>query len=116
MREYNLPAGLFPENITCFEFDETKAKLIVYLANPCEVSYKDSTVMRYATRVKAILLRGKIMGIEGIKTKVLVWVKVASMGVEGSKSDKLWITAGVKKSRPRDAYDTPHIARRIQDF
>lgn len=116
MREYNLPLGLFPENITCFEFDETKAKLIVYLPQPCEVSFKDSTVIRYATRVKAILLRGKLMGIEGMKTKVLVWVKVASMGVEGSKSDKVWITAGVKKSRPRDAYDTLYIARRVEEF
>lgn len=116
LREYNLPLGLFPENITCFEFDETKAKLIVYLPQPCEVSFKDSTVIRYATRVKAILLRGKLMGIEGMKTKVLVWVKVASMGVEGSKSDKVWITAGVKKSRPRDAYDTLYIARRVEEF
>ncbi|XP_021740012.1 uncharacterized protein At5g01610-like [Chenopodium quinoa] len=116
LREYNLPTGLFPENITCFEFDETKAKLIVYLPHPCEVSFKDSTVMRYATRVKAILLRGKMMGIEGIRTKVLVWVKVASMGVEGTKSDKVWITAGVKKSRPRDGYDSPHFARRVEEF
>lgn len=116
MRDYNLPTGLFPENITCYEFDETKAKLIVYLPHPSEVSFKDSSVIRYATRVKAILLRGKMMGIEGMKTKVLVWVKIASVGVEGSKSDKVWITAGVKKSKPRDAYDTPHIARRVEEF
>lgn len=80
------------------------------------MSFKDSSVIRYATRVKAILLRGKMMGIEGMKTKVLVWVKIASVGVEGSKSDKVWITAGVKKSKPRDAYDTPHIARRVEEF
>ncbi|XP_057530772.1 uncharacterized protein At5g01610 [Amaranthus tricolor] len=116
LREYNLPSGIFPENITCYEFDETKAKLIVYLPHPCEVTFKDSSVLRYATRVKTILLRGKMMSIEGMKTKVLVWVKVASLGVEGVKSDKLWFTAGVKKSRSRDVYDTPQIARRVQEF
>lgn len=116
LREYNLPGGLFPQNITCYEFDETKAKLIVYLPNPCEVSFKDSSVLRYAMRVKAILLRGKLMGIEGIKTKVLVWVKVTSVAVEGYKSDKVWFTAGVKKSRPKVAYDTPHDARRVEEF
>lgn len=116
LREYNLPAGLFPLNIKCYEFDETKAKLIVYLPHPCEVSFKDSSVIRYATRVKAILLRGKLMGIEGMKTKVLVWVKVTSVGVEGQKSDKVWFTAGVKKSKPKDAYVTPHDARRVEEF
>ncbi|KAL9225899.1 hypothetical protein vseg_001774 [Gypsophila vaccaria] len=115
LKEYNLPAGLFPENITCYEFDETKAKLIVYLPHSCEVSFKDSSVIRYATRVKAVLLRGKMMSIEGMKTKVLIWVKVTSVGVEGYRSDKVWFTAGVKKSRPKDAYDTPHLARRVED-
>ncbi|WCJ22171.1 hypothetical protein M5689_004270 [Euphorbia peplus] len=116
LREYNLPPGLFPQNITCYEFDETKAKLIVYLPSACEISFKDSSVVRYATRVKAILMRGKLTGIEGMKTKVLVWVKVTSVGVEGYKSDKVWFTAGVTKSRPRIAYDVPQAAIRVDDF
>ncbi|KAH9615811.1 hypothetical protein KSS87_006048 [Heliosperma pusillum] len=115
LKEYNLPAGIFPQNITCYEFDETKAKLIVYLPHSCEVSFKDSSVIRYATRVKAVLLRGKMMSIEGMKTKVLVWVKVTGVGVDGYKSDKVWFTAGMKKSRPKDAYDTPLLARRVED-
>ncbi|XP_057947986.1 uncharacterized protein At5g01610 [Malania oleifera] len=115
LREYNLPAGLFPQNITCYEFDESKAKLVVYLPSTCEVSFKDSSVVRYATRVKAILLRGKLTGIEGMKTKVLVWVKVTSVAIEGYKSDKVWFTAGVKKSRPKDAYETPHDAVKVQE-
>lgn len=118
LREYNLPPGLFPQNITCFEFDETKAKLIVYLPSACEVSFKDSSVIRYANRVKAILLRGKLTGIEGMKTKVLVWVKVTCVAVESSKSDKVWFTAGagVKKSRPKDAYLAPKVAARVEEF
>ncbi|KAL5553699.1 hypothetical protein UlMin_041100 [Ulmus minor] len=116
LREYNLPPGLFPQNITCYEFDETKAKLVVYLPSTCEVTFKDSSVIRYATRVKAILLRGKLTSIEGMKTKVLVWVKVTCVAVEGSKSDKLWFTAGVKKCRPKDAYATPRDGVRVEEF
>lgn len=73
-------------------------------------------MLRYATRVKGVLTRGKLSGIEGMKTKILVWVKVTSVAVEGYKSDKLWITAGVKKSRPKDAYDTPRDALRVPEF
>ncbi|XP_050237666.1 uncharacterized protein At5g01610 [Mercurialis annua] len=116
LREYNLPSGLFPQNITCYEFDEAKAKLVVYLPSVCEVSFKDSSVLRYATRVKAILMRGKLTGIEGMKTKVLVWVKVTSVSMEGYKSDKVCFTAGVKKARPRIAYDVPQAAVRADEF
>lgn len=116
LQEFNLPRGLFPQNITCYEFDESKAKLIVHLPSVCEVSFKDSSVIRYATRVKATLLRGKLTGIEGMKTKVLVWVKLTNVAVEGYKSDKVWFTAGVKKSRPKDAYEMPRAAVRVQEF
>lgn len=116
LQEYNLPPGLFPQNITCYEFDESKSKLTVYLPSACEVTFKDSSVVRYATRVKGILLRGKLTGIEGMKTKVLVWVKVTNVTVEGYKSDKVLFMAGVKKSRPMNAYDTPQHAVRVQEF
>ncbi|KAL5544554.1 hypothetical protein UlMin_008338 [Ulmus minor] len=116
LREYNLPPGLFPRNITCYEFDIPKGKLIVYLSSPCEVSFKDSSVIRYATRIKGTLSRGKLNGIEGMKTKVLVWVKVTSVAVESYKSDKVWFTAGVKKSRTKDAYEMPKEAIKVEEF
>ncbi|CAL0318219.1 unnamed protein product [Lupinus luteus] len=116
LREYNLPPGLFPQNIICYEFDETKGKLIVHLPSACEASFKDSSVMRYTTRVKGVLTRGKLSAIEGMKTKVLVWVKVTTVAVEGYKSDKVWITAGVKKARPKDVYDAPRDAVRVAEF
>ncbi|XP_043706683.1 uncharacterized protein At5g01610 [Telopea speciosissima] len=116
LREYNLPSGLFPRNITCYEFDESKAKLIVYLPSTCEISYKDSSVIRYATRVKGVLTRGKLSSVEGMKTKVLVWVKVTNVTVESSKSDKVWFTAGVKKSRPKEAYEIPRDAIKVEEF
>ncbi|KAG2261577.1 hypothetical protein Bca52824_068656 [Brassica carinata] len=93
LKEYNLPPGLFPQNII--------------------FTFRDGSAIRYATRVKGILLRGKLMGVEGMKTKVLVWVKVTTVSVESSKSDKLWFTAGVKKSRSKNVYDTPHDAIKV---
>lgn len=118
LREYNLPGGLFPQNITCYEFEESKGKLIVYLPSACEVCFKDSCVVRYGTRVKGTLSRGKLVGIEGMKTKVLVcWVKVTSVSVEGYKSDKVLFTAaGVNKSRPKDAYEMPRDAIKVEEF
>ncbi|KAL8457572.1 hypothetical protein ACS0TY_034622 [Phlomoides rotata] len=116
LRENNLPPGLFPQNIKCYEFDELKSKVVVYLVSPCEVCFKDSSIIRYSTRVKATLSRGKLSGIEGMKTKVLVWVKVTSINVESIKSDKVWFTAGVKKSRSKDAYEVPRDAIRVEDF
>ncbi|KAI4314111.1 hypothetical protein L6164_027047 [Bauhinia variegata] len=116
LREYNLPPGLFPQNIICYEFDETKGKLIVYLPSTCELSFKDSSALRYATRVKGVLTRGQLTAIEGMKTKVLVWVKVTTVAVEGYKSDKVWFTAGVKKSRSKDVYNVPRDAFRVSEF
>lgn len=116
LREYNLPPGLFPRNIICYEFDETKGKLVVHLPSTCEVSFKDSSVLRYAARVKATLSRGKLSNVEGMKTKLLVWVKVTGVSVESYKSDKVCFTAGVKKLRPKDAYGIPHDSIKIDEF
>ncbi|MQL74098.1 hypothetical protein Taro_006470 [Colocasia esculenta] len=116
LREYGLPQGLFPRNIICYEFDESRARLIVHMPSTCEISFKDSSVVRYANRVKATLSRGKLSGIEGMKTKLLVWVKVTHVGVESYKSDKVCFTAGVKKLRPKDAYEMPRDAIKVDEF
>ncbi|XP_064968053.1 uncharacterized protein At5g01610 isoform X1 [Musa acuminata AAA Group] len=117
LREYGLPQGLFPRNIICYEFDESKSKLIVHLPSTCEISFKDSSVLRYATRVKATLSRGKLSGIEGMKTKVLVWVKVTQVSLESYKSDKVCFMAGVKKLRPKDAYEImPRDSITVEEF
>ncbi|KAL0535672.1 hypothetical protein IC582_030013 [Cucumis melo] len=116
LREHNLPAGLFPKNIICYELDESKGKLVVHLASACEVSFKDSSIVRYATRVKAKLSKGKLSSIEGMKTKIMVWTKVTTVSVESYKSEKVWFVAGIKKSRLKDAYEMPRQALRVDDF
>ncbi|XP_057516743.1 uncharacterized protein At5g01610-like [Amaranthus tricolor] len=116
LRDFNLPAGLFPQNITCYEFDEPRSKLIVYMSSPCEVCFKDSSIVRYANRVKATLSKGKLAHIEGMKTKVLVWVKVTSINVESYTSDKVWFIAGVKKCRPKHAYQILRDAVKVDEF
>ena len=86
------------------------------MPSACELSFTDSSTLRYATRVKGVLTRGQLTAIEGMKTKVVVWVKVTTVAVESYKSDKVWFTAGVKKSRPKDAYNTPRDALRVSEF
>ncbi|XP_057808205.1 uncharacterized protein At5g01610-like [Salvia miltiorrhiza] len=102
LKEYDLPVGIFPRDATNYEFNEETGKLIVYIPSVCEVGYKDSSVLRFSTMVTGYLEKGKLVDIEGIKTKVIVWVKVTCISSEKSKIN---FTAGVKKSRSRDAYE-----------
>ncbi|KAK1566055.1 hypothetical protein QYE76_008118 [Lolium multiflorum] len=102
LKEYDMPAGLFPRDTTNYEFNEETKKLIVYIPSACDVGYKDSSVVRFFTCVTGYLEKGKLSDIEGMKTKVLVWTKVTSIKTEGSK---VHFTAGMKKTRSRDAYE-----------
>ncbi|CAL0306245.1 unnamed protein product [Lupinus luteus] len=102
LKEYNLPIGIFPRDATNYEFNEETRKLVVYIPQICEVGYKDSSVLRFSTTVSGYLEKGKLAEIEGMKTKVLIWVKVTTLTSEGSK---LHVTAGMKKTRSREAYE-----------
>lgn len=86
------------------------------MSSAYEICFKDSSAVRYNTRVKAFLSRGKLTGIEGMKTKLLVWVKVTHVSVESYKSDKICFTAGVKKLRSKDAYEIPREAVKVEEF
>ncbi|KAL5180633.1 Uncharacterized protein HKD37_01G001720 [Glycine soja] len=102
LKEYDLPIGIFPRDATNYEFNEETGKLVVYIPQVCEVGYKDSSVLRFFTTVTGYLEKGKLADIEGMKTKVLIWVKVTTILSEGSK---LYVTAGMKKTRSREAYE-----------
>uniref|UniRef100_A0A0D6R660 Uncharacterized protein n=1 Tax=Araucaria cunninghamii TaxID=56994 RepID=A0A0D6R660_ARACU len=116
LQDYDLPPGIFPKNATNYDFDEVRTKLTVYIPSVCEVGFKDSSVVRYATRVTGFLLRGKLTGIEGMKTKVVIWTKVTTISVDGPRSSKVHFTAGVKKSRPRDAYEVLRDGVTVDEF
>ncbi|XP_051146149.1 uncharacterized protein At5g01610-like [Andrographis paniculata] len=118
LQDNNIPRGIFPKNILAYEFDRAKSRLTVHLPYACEASFNDSSPLRYGSRVKCILLRGKMMSVEGMKMKanVLVWTNVTSIAVEGAKSEKLCFIAGVKKSRPKDTYTVPREGVRIDNF
>ncbi|KAK1351583.1 DUF538 domain-containing protein [Heracleum sosnowskyi] len=66
------------------------------------VGYRDSSVLRFLTVVTGYLEKGKLADIEGIKTKVMIWTKVTCISCEGPK---LQVTAGMKKTRKREAYE-----------
>ncbi|PON94337.1 hypothetical protein TorRG33x02_098110 [Trema orientale] len=102
LKEYDLPVGIFPRDATNYEFNEETGKLIVYIPAVCEVGYKDSSVLRFTTTVTGFLEKGKLADVEGVKTKVMIWVKVTSISSDRSK---VHFTAGMKKSRSREAYE-----------
>ncbi|KAL9398885.1 hypothetical protein Peur_007846 [Populus x canadensis] len=102
LKEYDLPIGIFPRDATNYEFNEETRKLTVFIPSICEVGYKDSSVVRFLTTVTGYLEKGKIADIEGMKTKVMIWVKVTCIASTGSK---LNFTAGMKKTRDRGAYE-----------
>ncbi|KAK7382455.1 hypothetical protein VNO80_01308 [Phaseolus coccineus] len=113
LKEYDLPIGIFPRDATNYEFNEETGKIIVYIPQVCEVGYRDSSVFRFFTSVTGFLEKGKLAEIEGIKTKVLIWVKVTTILSEGSK---LYVTAGMKKTRSREAYEVTRDGVSIDKF
>ncbi|KAM7526527.1 hypothetical protein LguiA_016429 [Lonicera macranthoides] len=102
LKEYNIAVGIFPRDATNYEFNEETRKLTVFIPSVCEVGYRDSSVLRFSTIVTGYLEKGKLADIEGIKTKVMIWTKVTCISCEGSK---LHFTAGLKKTRSREAYE-----------
>ncbi|XP_007026590.2 PREDICTED: uncharacterized protein At5g01610 [Theobroma cacao] len=113
LKEYNLPIGIFPRDATNYEFNEETGKLTVFIPTVCEVGFKDSSVLRFFTTVTAYLEKGKLADIEGLKTKVVIWVKVTSITSDGSK---LYVTAGMKKSRNREAYEVSRDGVSVDKF
>lgn len=112
LQEYDLPVGLFPQDATNYEFNEETKKLTVFVPSICEVGYRDS-VLRFNTSVSGYLEKGKLVDIEGLKTKILVWAKVTSVSTERSK---VYFTTGVKKSRSRDAYEVIRSGFTVEKF
>lgn len=113
LKEYDLPVGIFPGDATNYEFDEQTKKLTVMIPSICEVGYKDSSVLKFSTTVTGYLEKGKLADVEGIKTKVMIWVKVTSISADSSK---VYFTAGMKKSRSRDAYEVLRDGVRADKF
>lgn len=102
LKEFDLPVGIFPLDSTNYEFNEETGKLTVFIPETCEVWYKDSSVVRFSTTVTGYLEKGKLAEVEGLKTKVMIWVKVTCVSADASK---VYFTAGMKKSRSRVAYE-----------
>lgn len=113
LKEFDLPVGIFPRDATNYEFNEETKKLIVYIPSICEVGYKDSSVLRFSTSVTGYLEKGKLTDIEGLKTKVMIWVKVTCITSEGSK---LHVMAGLKKTRSREAYEVLRDGVSVEKF
>ncbi|KAF5773701.1 hypothetical protein HanXRQr2_Chr13g0591511 [Helianthus annuus] len=101
LQEYELPPGIFPREAIKYVLDAEAKKLTVTIPKICEVSYRDSSVLRFSTSVTCHIEKGKLTEIEGLKTKVVIWVRVTSIVSEDAK---LHFTAGLNKTRERKLY------------
>ncbi|KAH7420963.1 hypothetical protein KP509_13G033000 [Ceratopteris richardii] len=72
LESYGLPKGLFPKNETHYEVKEDTRKLSVFVPYLWEVGFKDSSVLKYATKVTWMLSQGQFSNIEGLKIEILV--------------------------------------------
>ncbi|KAM1198567.1 hypothetical protein ACFX13_010144 [Malus domestica] len=113
LKDFDLAIGIFPRDATNYEFNEETGKLTVYMPTVCEVGYRDSSVLRFFTTVTGYLKKGRLEDIQGMKTKVLIWVNVTCITSEGSK---LHFTAGLKRSRSREAYEVQRDGITVEKF
>ncbi|GJM94134.1 hypothetical protein PR202_ga10751 [Eleusine coracana subsp. coracana] len=113
LKEFDLPIGLFPQDATNYEFNEETKKLTVYITSSCEVGYKDSSVLRFSNCVTGYLEKGKLSEIDGLKTKILIWTKVSAIRTEATK---VHFSAGMNKTRNRDAYEVVRDGVSIDKF
>ncbi|CAN6724229.1 unnamed protein product [Malus baccata var. baccata] len=113
LKDFDMAIGIFPRDATNYEFNEETGKLTVYIPTVCEVGYRDSTVLRFFTIVTGYLKKGRLEDIQGMKTKVLIWVNVSCITSEGSK---LHFTAGLKRTRSREAYEVQRDGITVEKF
>ncbi|CAA0827479.1 Protein of unknown function- DUF538 [Striga hermonthica] len=102
LKEYDLAVGIFPRDATNYEFDESTKRLTVHIPSVCEICYRDQSMVRFSTVVTGYLEKGKLSEIEGMKTKVIIWIKVSCIMSEESK---LHFTAGIRRTRNREVYE-----------
>ncbi|KAJ9543140.1 hypothetical protein OSB04_022847 [Centaurea solstitialis] len=113
MKEFELPAGIFPNEAKHYEYDKETKKLSITLPFICEVSYRDSSVLRYNTSVTCLIEKGKLSEIEGLKTKVMLWAKVTCIVCEQMN---LHFTAGLGKTRSKKVYEMVRDAIPVDKF
>ncbi|KAF0902261.1 hypothetical protein E2562_014495 [Oryza meyeriana var. granulata] len=113
LREHDLPVGLFPREATNYEFAPETRLLTVHIPGPCEVGYRDGSVLRFDATVSGTLDKGRLAEVEGLKTKVLVWARVTAVRADAAK---VHFTAGFKKSRSRDAYEVVRGGIVVEEF
>uniref|UniRef100_A0A0D9VT03 DUF538 family protein n=1 Tax=Leersia perrieri TaxID=77586 RepID=A0A0D9VT03_9ORYZ len=116
LREHELPEGLFPREATNYEFEAETRRLTVHIPAPCEVGYRDGSVLRFDATVSATLDKGRLADVEGIKTKVIVWARVTAVRADAAKVHFTTGAAGIRKSRARDGYEVVRGGIVVDEF
>lgn len=115
LESMGLPRGIFPKGATNFSFNEDTCKLVVELPGECEVTYADNSVVYYSQKITARVAVEGLDEIEGMKTKLLFWLPVHSITVDGDKENFYWYvgasrSTALPKTRPKKAFKEPQEA------
>ncbi|KAJ8533106.1 hypothetical protein K7X08_015995 [Anisodus acutangulus] len=103
LKEYDIPVGIFPRDATNYDFNVETKKLTVHIPEMCEVTYKDASIVRFNSTVTGHLEKGKLDEIEGMKTKVMFLFLTVSVIL--CEQTEIHFTAGLRRTRPRAAYE-----------
>ncbi|KAJ1699058.1 hypothetical protein LUZ63_007570 [Rhynchospora breviuscula] len=106
--EYGLPPGLFPKNITSYEFEKETKKITVRMPRAnCDVG--NTSMFRFANTVTGRIEKGMLKDIEGIKTYTgMTFEVVTRMKIKVIKGKKLiYCTGKVDCHRSFDEFMTP---------
>ncbi|KAF3339945.1 hypothetical protein FCM35_KLT15716 [Carex littledalei] len=102
LKEHDLPLGLFPKNITGYNFDVNTRKITVDVPGICDVSG-----LRFSNTVTGCLERGRLNHIKGIRTESLTWEEVHCIEIKLRKGKlHLHLTGKVDKLRRLDEFAT----------
>ncbi|XP_057430208.1 uncharacterized protein LOC130723251 [Lotus japonicus] len=110
LRNYGLPAGLFPETVKSYNLDQTGV-LEVKLDQPCMTKY--DTRMLFETVVRANLSFGQLKGLEGLSQEELfLWLPVKGIIVNDPSSGLILIDIGLAyKQLSLSLFEVPPICR-----
>lgn len=78
LKEHTLPPGLFPNDITGFQFDENTRKITVSMPEDNWELTCESCVLRFSKTVTGFLERGKLSDINGMHTqdRKISWIEI----------------------------------------
>lgn len=122
LSEFELPKGIFPKNVAKYTLekiegsDELEGNLMVTMPYICEVRFSDGHEIRYNKVITAVIKKGKLEAIEGMKSHGFTWSELQDIVVH-TISDKIdFMCSTRKKSKLASGYKSPRVGVEADKF